>query len=191
MPRFVEPHQRGRNLGHLHQADRAFLHARAARSRDTISGMRAGDAALDGARDLLAHHAPMLPPMNFGSMAQMLTGRPSSFPSPRSARLSATSPPAWRFQPVLVGFLIDEPSGSEDASSRRAPRNAVVEQHGEARAGVHAEMMAALAADVQGELEIFLPDDFRQPSHFSQRPSVRTVRSARRAGGLVGIRNLV
>ena len=32
--RFIQAHQRRRNLGELHQADGAFLHARAARGRD-------------------------------------------------------------------------------------------------------------------------------------------------------------
>src|SRR6185437_9592910 len=38
--------------------------------------------------------------------------------------------------------------------------NAVIEQHLEPRAGIHAEMMSALAAGVESVLEIFLPDDF-------------------------------
>src|SRR5215510_15079214 len=50
----VEPRQRRRNLGHLHQTERAFLHPRAARTRDDDQRKTLIDAALDRPRDLLA-----------------------------------------------------------------------------------------------------------------------------------------
>ena len=49
--------------------------------------------------------APMLPPMNLGSMAQMWTVAPFEFPDRRkSARLSATSRPAWLAAAPVYGF---------------------------------------------------------------------------------------
>ena len=54
---FVQPHQCSRNLGHLHQAHRAFLHARAARRRHDHQRHPPRDGALDRARQLAGDYA--------------------------------------------------------------------------------------------------------------------------------------
>ncbi len=90
--RFVQTHQGRRELRQLHQADSALLHSRTAGSRNDDQRHFFVQAALNGPGDLFPHTAPMLPPMNFSSSAQICTLRPSSNPLPQitaSGRLVA------------------------------------------------------------------------------------------------------
>jgi hypothetical protein len=57
-PRAIQPRQRRRYLGHLHQRERAFHHARAAGAGNDDDGLTAVEGHFDGSRQLLAgHHA--------------------------------------------------------------------------------------------------------------------------------------
>ena len=68
----IQTHQRGTDLRQLHQADSAFLHARAARGGDDDQRELCGRSARSIARVIFSPTtAPMLPPMNFSSSAQM------------------------------------------------------------------------------------------------------------------------
>ena len=71
-------------------------------------------------------------------------------------------------------------SGSEDSRSILFLINPVVEKHRQPRPRIHAEMMAALAADVKRALKIFLPDDLAaaialQPEAFGAHVCARVV----------------
>jgi hypothetical protein len=55
-PRPIESREGGADLGHLHQRQGPFHHPRAAGARDDDDGTTPFDRALDGPRDLLAHH---------------------------------------------------------------------------------------------------------------------------------------
>ena len=58
--------------------------------------------------------APMLPPMNFGSMAQMWTCASFQFAGGGNHRVFQRSRGLRGFQPLRVGLLIHEFSGSEE-----------------------------------------------------------------------------
>jgi hypothetical protein len=54
--------QRGIGLGHLHQRQQAFLHARAAGGGEADEGHLLLDGGFDAAHKALAHHEPMSRP---------------------------------------------------------------------------------------------------------------------------------
>jgi hypothetical protein len=115
---------------------------------------------------------PMLPPMNFGSMAQICTGARRVAGGGDQASESEVA--AWvADQPVAVGLGIDEASGSEERGRSRTLVLAVVKQ-AQARERVDAAVPAALGQTFQLDSRSFFQMIWRQPSHFCQRPSVRT-----------------
>ena len=84
--RLIQTRQSSRNLGELHQADGAFLHAqvRPEALKSITRGLRFSTDRSTARVIFSPTTAPMLPPMNFHSMAQIFTCRPSSEPEAES-----------------------------------------------------------------------------------------------------------
>ena len=81
----VEEHQSRGDLGKLHQANRALLHTCAAGSRNDNQRNPVGQDRSIARVIFSPTTAPMLPPMNFSSRAQIWTRRPFRFPVAESS----------------------------------------------------------------------------------------------------------
>ena len=120
----------------------------------------------------------MLPPMNFGSMAQICTGRPPSRPAAEimaSLSLVACCMPCRR---SLYGLLSTKPSGSLE---RRSVSKRVYTPSSSSSFSRVTASMRLCAPHLVQTFQLFSRSFFqmiwRQPSHFCHRPSVRTLRS--------------
>jgi len=116
-----------------------YIHVAGTNGKGSVCAMLESALRVSGARTGLYTSPHLIDP-------------PGAHPDRRPARL---------FEAVGVRFGIDEAEGVGGCEFGILLRvDAVVEEELEAPAGVHAEMMAAFAAGVEGLFEILLPDDF-------------------------------
>ena len=175
---FVEARQRGGNFGHLHQADGAFHHARAAGAGDDDQRHLAVDGALDGARDFFAddgaHRAA--DEIEFHRAAHDRAAVEQAFGGEQGVGHAQLA--AGFLEAVGVGLGVLELQRIVGGELGVVLDPVAVEQHLDALARVQAEMVLALGADAQVALEVFLPDDGAAGTHLVHRPSVLTRRSS-------------
>src|SRR5713226_8639477 len=156
---FVEPRERCRNFGELHEADGALHHARAAGARDSDERLAGFDGEFDSARDFFADHrshraadeAKLHGTKNYRPATELAFGGDHrvihaefflGFPQARG-----------------VGHGVDELERVGGGHARVVLGPAAVEEHFQALLGVHFEMELALGADEEIRFEVLAEDD--------------------------------
>src|SRR5262249_945923 len=157
---FIEPHQPGRDLGHLHQAHRAFLHAGTAGCGDDQQRLMLRDRTLDGARDHFADyrtHAAADESRFHGADLHRAPVQPAFGRDHGIAQIGGLLHHGETLAVWLAVYEAERVAGAESGIAARVL--ALIHQEFEAGDGVDATVRAALGANVPVGLQVLLPDD--------------------------------
>ena len=155
----VEPGQRGRNFGELHQTHCALHHARAAGTRDGDKRLARFNGQLDAARDFFAHYrahraadkAEFHRAHHHRSSIELALCRYDGV-------IHAEFFPRF-LEPLRVRLGVHELERISGGHARVVLGPTAIEQRFQPLARAHFEMKLALGADVQIRLKVFAKDD--------------------------------
>ena len=165
-PRAIEARERGADLRHLHQRQRAFHHPRAARAGHDDDRQRAARWRARSPRVIFSPTTtPMLPPMNLYSIAA--TTRLDAVDASRSRVMTASFRPVEAIaglEPLAVGLGVGERAADRSTRSPRrapptSPSNSDAQPLGRADSR---KWCAHFGADAEARREVLVVDDLRR-----------------------------